>query len=92
MRRRRGGQTLADRSWSGIDGRKWLRGDRLHILREKAWGLWRGGSHGRKWRRMNGRGILKRLIDRYPPSSRWVLVDLRVGWDSHRIEMQLVKN
>lgn len=86
---RRGGQALADGGLSGIGRRCRLRGDLLRVLREKARGLCR-----RRKRRRSGsrRGILKRLIDRHSPTSRWVLADLGVGWESHGITQKwLVK-
>lgn len=80
----RGGQALADRRLSGIDRRWRLRGDGLSVLREEARRLRRRSSRG---------GVLKRLIDRHPTSSRWVLADLRVGWESPRTnETLLVDN
>lgn len=83
MGRRRGGQALVDGRLSGIDRRCWLRGDGLCVLRKKTRGL---------CRRSSSRGVLKRLIDRHSPSSRRVLVDLGVSWESHRIiQMLLVK-
>lgn len=85
---RGGGQALADGGLSGIGWRRRLRGDGLRVLREKARGLCR-----RRKRRSHSRGgILKRLIDRHSPSSRWVLADLGVGWESHGITQKwLVK-
>lgn len=80
MRGRRGGQALADGRLSGIDRRCWL-----GVLREKARRLCgrRSSSRG---------GVLKRMIDRRsPPSSRWVLVDLGVGWGSHRTQHMHVR-
>lgn len=80
----RGGQALADRRLSGIDRRWRLRGDGLSVLREEARRLRRRSSRG---------GVLKRLIDRHPTSSRRVLADLRVGWESPRTnETLLVDN
>lgn len=80
---RRGGQALADGRLPGIRRRCRLRGDGLSVMREKAGGL----SRGRRGNRGEGGGrggVLKRLIDRNAPSSRWVLADLGVGWGSHR--------
>lgn len=73
---RRGGQALADGRLSGID----RRGDGLCVLREEA----------RRLCRRTSRGVLKRLIDRHPASSRWVLADLGVGWESYRIQQTLL--
>lgn len=75
---RRGGQALADGRLPGIRRRC-----RLSVMREKAGGLSSGRS-GRRGNRGGGGGVLKRLIDRHAPSSRWVLADLGVGWGSDR--------
>lgn len=79
----REGQALADGRLSGIDRRCWLRGDGLCVLREKARGLCRRRSS-------SSRGVLKRLIDRHSPSSKWILADLGVGWESHRITQMVL--
>lgn len=80
---RRWGQALADGGLSGIGRRCWL--DVMCVLREKARGVRRGGwLCGRGWMRRS-RGVLKRLKERHPPSSRWVLVDLGVSWESQRM-------
>lgn len=71
---RGGGRALAEGRMSGIDRRCWLR-----VLREKAGRLCGRRSRG------GGGGVLKRLIDRTPPSCRWVLADLGVRWGSHRL-------
>ena len=84
MGRRRGGQALADRRLSGIGRRFWLRRDGVSVLREEAGRVRRGGGLCRRNLRRRSRGVLKRLIERHPPSSRWVLADLGVGWESDR--------
>lgn len=71
---------MAGRRLSRIERRR----DGLGVLREEAGGLRRGGGLSRRTvRRRSGRRVLKRLIDRSPPSSRRVLVDLGVGWEAH---------
>lgn len=59
--------------------------DGLSVVREKARGL--------RWRkRRRSSGVLQRLIDRHSPSSRLVLADLGVGWESHEITEMLLKD
>lgn len=78
---------MADRRLNGVERRCWLRGDGLRVLREEAGGVRkrRGGRLCCRRSSRGGRGVLKRLIDRWPSSSRQrVLVDLGVGWEAHR--------
>lgn len=84
MRGRRGGKALADGRLSGINRRCLLSGDGLSVVREKARGL--------RWRkRRRTSGVLERLVDRHSPSSRLVLADLAVGWESHEMTEMLLK-
>lgn len=85
LRGRRGGKALADGRLPGVNRRCVLSGDGLSVVREKARGL--------RWRkRRRSSGVLERLIDRHAPSSRWVLADLGVGWESHEMTEMLLKD
>lgn len=74
----RGGKALAVGRLSGINRRCLLSWGGLSVVRKKARGL--------RWRkRRRASGVLERLIDRHSPSSRLVLADLGVDWESHRM-------
>lgn len=81
---RRGGKALAVGRLSGITRKCLLSRDGLSVVRKKA-----GGLCWRKGRRTSG--ILERLIDRHSPSSRLVLADLGVDWESHGMTEMLLK-
>lgn len=91
MGKSRRGRALAKGRLTRIDRRGCLRGDELCVLRQKARGVWRRGGLCRVRRRSSR--VLKWVIDRHPTSSRCVVVDLGVGWESHRKQqMLLVRN
>lgn len=81
---RRRGKALVDERLSGINRRCLLSRDGLSVVRQKARSL--------RWRkRRRTSRVLERLIDRHSPSSRLVLADLGVGWESDRMTEMLLK-